>query len=146
MKYWTYHVICVEMIVINNQCSSVLVLSCTEFQVASYTISLSILYFYYNNIRRLDRFNVRPAFFYTKPFVYKLCGYLSDHDQTFTSYCLGSLILLWEVSRMVAQNFLRYRRIKNTSLLSPLFACLSDDVVTWLCDVIAAFHLLDMKF
>ena len=45
---------------------------------------------------------------------------------------------------MDAQNFLRYRRIKNTSLLSSLCACFSDAVVTWPCDVIAVSHLLDI--
>ena len=42
-----------------------------------------------------------------------LCGCLSDHDQTLTSYCFGSPNLLWEVSRMSVQNFSRCRRMKN---------------------------------
>ena len=46
---------------------------------------------------------------------------------------------------MDAQNFLRYRRIKNTSLLSSLCACFSDAVVKWPCDVIAASHFPDMN-
>ena len=45
---------------------------------------------------------------------------MSSRDQTFTSSCSEHLKLLWEVSRMDAQNFLRYRRMRNTSLLSSL--------------------------
>ena len=74
-----------------------------------------------------------------------LLGCLSDHDQTFTSSCLGSLNLLQEVSLMNVQSFLRYGRIKITSLLSSLCGCLSDAVVTWPCDVMAVSHLLDMN-
>ena len=46
---------------------------------------------------------------------------------------------------MDAQNFWRYRQIKNTSLLSSLCACFSDAVVTRPCDVLAVSHLLDMN-
>ena len=40
-----------------------------------------------------------------------LCGYLSDHDLTFTSCCLGFHNLLCEFLRNDAQNFLRCWRI-----------------------------------
>ena len=41
------------------------------------------------------RTNVRPAFVNTIALVYN-SGYLSNHVQTFTSYYLGSLNLLYE--------------------------------------------------
>ena len=71
---------------------------------------------------------------------------MSDHDQTFTSCCLGSHNLQCEFSRIDAQNFLRCRQIQNAPLLSSLLAGFSDAVVTWPCDVIAVSHLLDTKF
>ena len=52
-------------------------------------------------------------------FCLQLCGYMSDHDQTVTSYYLGSLNSLCEVSRTDVQNFLRWRRIKNAPLYIP---------------------------
>ena len=59
---------------------------------------------------------------------------------------LKSLNLLWEVSRLDAPKFLRYRRIKNTSQLYSSCACLSAAVVTWPCDVIAVTHLFEWMF
>ena len=54
--------------------------------------------------------------------------YLSDKDQTYTSYCLGSLNLLREISRMDVQSFLRCRRIKNAPLYIPYLLVL---VMLW---------------
>ena len=54
---------------------------------------------------------VRPAFFYTKALVYNsvakliMIRQMSDHDQTFKFYCLGSLNLLCDVSSFDALNF-----------------------------------------
>ena len=73
--------------------------------------------------------NVGPAFFYTKPFV--------DNSEAICLIVIKLYIILFRVpqftvesSRLDAQKFLRYRRIKNTSLLSSLCACFCAAVVT----------------
>ena len=78
---------------------------------------------------------------------------MSDHDITFTSYCLGSLNLLCEVSRSDAQKFLRCRWIKNSLLYSLYMLVLvmlwSHDLVMsqlfptyWIWMLYSYFHLV----
>ena len=68
--------------------------------------------------------NVRPAFFYlNQSFSLLLCGYLSDHDQTFTSYYLGSLNLMCEVSRM--RSTFEMQADKKCPTLYSLITCFS---------------------
>ena len=75
--------------------------------------------------------NVRTAFIYTKPLVYNSVAIclvvtkLSHHPvQSTSNYCE-------KFQGWMRKNLLRYRRMRNTSLLSSLCACFSDAVVTW---------------
>ena len=55
---------------------------------------------------------------------------INHTDENNLVACIVKQVNLCEFSRMDAQHFSRCRQIKNTSLLSSLFACISDDVVT----------------
>ena len=61
---------------------------------------------------------------------------MSDDDQRSTSYCLESLNLLCEFSRMGAQNFLRCRRIKNAPQYNPYLLVL---VMLWSHDLVMSW-------
>ena len=70
--------------------------------------------------------NVRPALLYVKAYAFNSVAIMI---KLFTLYWLRLLNLLREVSRMVAQNILRCRQIKNAPMNS-VFTFLSNAVDT----------------